>query len=54
MKVCDRCKKELDTNKETIIVGKSFELCVACGDYISNHIENYKPKKKGLFGGLSG
>ena len=54
MKVCDRCKKELDTNKESYLAGEKFELCLACAEYISNHIKKYNPKKNilgGLFGG---
>jgi len=50
MKVCDRCKKELDTEKETKLAGRKFELCLTCAEYIINHIETYK-KPKGL-GGL--
>ena len=46
-RVCDRCKKGLDTEKETILGGKKFELCLDCVEYISNHIENYKGKNKG-------
>lgn len=45
MKVCDRCKKELDTDKETQLAGRKFELCLTCADYLSRHIETFKPKK---------
>ena len=55
VRVCDRCKKKLDTEKETILAGKKFELCLDCCEHISNHIENYKGKKSNnLFGGLLG
>lgn len=45
MKVCDRCKKELDTNKETFLAGEKFELCLACAEHISNHIRKFKSSK---------
>jgi len=48
MKVCDRCKKQLDTNKSSCLNGESFELCSGCAEYIANHIRNYKPQKTGL------
>ena len=54
MKVCDRCKKELNTNKESSLAGEQFELCIACAEHISNHIKNFKGKKglvENLFGG---
>lgn len=43
-KVCDRCRRELDTNKESNLAGQSFELCTSCADHIANHIKNHKPK----------
>lgn len=54
MKVCDRCKKELDTKKSSCLNGKTFELCSSCADYIANHIENYKGKQKSGIGKLFG
>ena len=45
MKVCDRCKKELDTAEETSLAGEKFELCNACAGYISNHIKTFKAPK---------
>jgi len=50
MKVCDRCKRELDTDKESKLAGEKFELCLACAEYISRHIKTFKVNK-GL-GGL--
>lgn len=44
VRVCDRCKKELDTNKESSLAGEKFELCLSCSEYISNHIKRYKQK----------
>lgn len=44
MKVCDRCKKEIDTNKSSELNGQTFELCTNCADYIANHIKTFKPK----------
>lgn len=52
MKVCDRCKRQLDTTKETNLAGKKFELCLGCAEYIATHIENYKPK--GMLSGFLG
>ena len=52
MKVCDRCKKKLDTDKPTILAGRRFELCLACAEYIANHIENYRPKGNKFFKGF--
>lgn len=48
MKVCDRCKKELDTDKKSNLAGTSIELCKNCAGYILNHIKNYKEKQGGL------
>jgi hypothetical protein len=48
MKVCDRCKNQLDTNRESILNGNKVELCSSCSEYILNHIKNYNPKKTGL------
>ena len=45
MKVCDRCKKALDTNKKSELAGESFELCTACAEYIANHIRTFKGNK---------
>ena len=45
MRTCDRCRKELDTDKESSLAGEKFELCLSCADYISNHIKRYDPKK---------
>lgn len=45
MKVCDRCKRELDTNKPTTLAGINFELCLDCANHIADHIRNYSPKK---------
>ena len=42
MKVCDRCKKELDTKKETYLAGEQFELCLTCAEHIAKHIRTYK------------
>jgi len=53
MKVCDRCKKELDTNKESNLAGQKFELCLNCAEYIANHIKTYKGKKGGVAESLS-
>ena len=50
MKVCDRCKKELDTEKESKLAGEVFELCNACAEHIAKHIKTFKGNK-GL-GGL--
>jgi len=50
MRVYDRCKKELDTNKESKINGKNYELCSSCAEYISRHIETFNPKKKNILG----
>jgi len=47
MKVCDRCRKELDTKKESKLNGEVFELCSNCANYIINHIKTYKPKQQG-------
>ena len=54
IKVCDRCKKQLDTNKESTLNGERFELCSSCAEYLANHIRNFKPNKNimgNLFGG---
>ena len=45
MKVCDRCRKQMDTNDISNLAGDKFELCIRCAEYISNHIRNYKPGK---------
>jgi len=45
MKVCDRCKKELDTNKESKLDGEDFELCSACAEHIVKHIRTFKGNK---------
>ena len=49
MKVCDRCKRELDTNKESSLAGERFELCLSCAEHIANHIKTYK-KPTGIAG----
>ena len=54
MKVCDRCKKPLNTNKETYLCGEHFELCQECAQHIKEHIKNYNPKKKNLLSGFLG
>ena len=54
MKVCDRCKKELDTKQESKLNGEEFELCSACAEHIVNHIRTFKGKKKGLLQTLTG
>ena len=48
MKVCDRCKKELDTEKESTLAGERFELCLSCAEHISNHIRKFDTKKGGI------
>lgn len=48
MKVCDRCKKDLDTEEESYLAGEQFELCSECAAYIAKHIKEYK-NKKGFF-----
>jgi hypothetical protein len=50
MKVCDRCRKEIDSSEESKLIGKQVELCTSCGEFILNHIKNYKPAKRGFFG----
>ena len=44
MKICDRCKKELDTKRKSLLAGESFELCTDCAEHIADHIINYKNK----------
>ena len=50
--VCDRCKREMDTNKNSNLAGEEFELCTSCAEYIANHIRRYRPKgfMQNLFG----
>ena len=48
MQVCDRCKKNLDTNKQSDLNGEKFDLCSACADHIVNHIRRFKPKGNAL------
>ena len=45
MRVCDRCKKELDTQKETKLAGEEFELCLSCAEVLAKHIRTYKKGK---------
>ena len=52
MRTCDRCRKELDTDKESSLAGEKFELCLSCAEHISNHIKRYDPKKNSILGGL--
>jgi len=52
MKVCDRCKGKLDTDKVSSIDGEKFELCKSCSKYISEHIKNYKKKSETGFGNI--
>jgi len=52
MRVCDRCKKSLDTNKRSSLAGEVFDLCLACARYIANHIKTYNPKG-GILTGLA-
>ncbi len=49
MKICDRCKEKLDTEKKSSLAGKHFELCTACANYIATHIQNYKNRKNNNF-----
>lgn len=51
MKICDRCRKQMDTSRESSLNGEKFELCSSCAEYISNHIKNFKVNK-GLLGNL--
>lgn len=52
MKVCDRCKKKLDSEKGSSLEGEHFDLCSACAKHISDHIKNYKSKPKGMLSSL--
>lgn len=53
MRCCDRCKKEMDINKDSFLNGEKFELCSSCAEFISNHIKKFK-LNKGLIGNLFG
>jgi len=54
MKVCDRCKQKLDSEKGSSLEGEHFDLCSACAKHISDHIKNYKSKPKSMLSGLLG
>lgn len=52
MKVCDRCKEKLDSEKGSSLEGEHFDLCSACAKHISDHIKNYKTKQGGMLSQL--
>ena len=52
MKVCDRCKQKLDSEKGSSLEGEHFDLCSTCAKYISDHIKNYKSKPKSILSQL--
>jgi len=54
MRVCDRCRQDLDTNKGSKLNGVVVELCSTCADHILNHIKNYRPKtQEGIAGKIT-
>lgn len=50
MKVCDRCREELNTTYEAKLLGKIFDLCEECAKKTENYILLSGREKKGFLG----
>jgi len=52
MRVCDRCRKDMDNESTNTIGSYDIELCNSCTEHILNNIQHYKPK--GFFARIFG
>lgn len=51
VKICDRCKQQTITLRNTTVGSRAFELCPDCSENIINWIESGQTKK-GFMGNL--